>query len=129
MKIFHRIGVTLALLLVASPALATVTVTSPAAGATVTSPVHYVATATTTTCSKGVGSMGIYVDNKLVYTVNGTSLNTELTLAAVTVRVDDAPEAIEVGFAPIVTVGTGFAVTVTVVVAVALPPVPVAVAV
>jgi phospholipase C len=82
MKIFHRIGVTLALLLVASPALATVTVTSPAAGATVTSPVHYVATATTTTCSKGVGSMGIYVDNKLVYTVNGTSLNTELTLAA-----------------------------------------------
>ncbi len=66
----------------ATHAYATVTVTSPTANSTVTSPVHYVATATTTTCSKGVASMGIYVNNKLVYTVKGTSLNTYMTLAA-----------------------------------------------
>ena len=67
---------------VASHAFASVTVTSPAANSTVTSPVQYVATATTSTCSKGVASMGIYVNNKLIYTVKGTSLNTSLTLAA-----------------------------------------------
>lgn len=65
----------------AIPAFATVTVTSPTSGSTVTSPVSYVATATTSTCSKGVGSMGIYVNNKLTYVVNGARMNTTLTLA------------------------------------------------
>jgi phospholipase C len=65
-----------------SPALATVTVTSPIAGSTVTSPVHYVASATASSCSKGVASMGIYVNNKLVYVVNATKLDHLLTLAA-----------------------------------------------
>jgi hypothetical protein len=55
---------------IGSPAFATVTVTSPKSGSTDTSPVSYVATATTT-CSKGVGSMGIYVNNKLTYVVSG----------------------------------------------------------
>jgi len=64
-----------------APAFAAPTVTSPTTGATVTSPVHYVASATTATCSKGVASMGVYVNNKLIYTVNGTKLNTEITLA------------------------------------------------
>ena len=68
------------LLTTAAPAFATVTVTSPASGATVNSPVQYVATATTSTCAKGVASMGIYVNNKLTYVVNGASLNTSLTL-------------------------------------------------
>lgn len=63
-------------------AFATVKVSSPAAGATVTSPVHYVATASSSTCSKGVTSMGVYVDNKLIYTVNGASLNTEIKMAS-----------------------------------------------
>lgn len=63
-------------------AFATVKVSSPAAGATVTSPVHYVATATSSTCSKGVTSMGVYVDNKLIYTVNGAKLNTNIKMAA-----------------------------------------------
>lgn len=63
-------------LMLATSALATVSVSSPSTGATVGSPVHYVATATTSTCSKGVASMGIYVDNQLVYVVNGASLNT-----------------------------------------------------
>ncbi len=61
---------------------ATVTVTTPANGATVTSPVKYVASATTSTCSKGVASMGIYVDNKLVYVVDSTKLDTQIKLAA-----------------------------------------------
>src|ERR1700761_6420449 len=62
-------------------AYATVTVSSPSAGSTVTSPVSYSATATTSTCAKGVASMGIYVNNKLTYTVKGSSLSTSLSLA------------------------------------------------
>ena len=42
---------------------------------------NYVATATTTTCAKGVASMGIYVDNKLVYVVDAATMNTTLSLA------------------------------------------------
>jgi phospholipase C len=71
----------LTLLTWTAPAFAGVSVSSPANGATVTSPVHYVASATTSTCSKGVASMGIYVNNKLVYVVNKTTLNTQLSLA------------------------------------------------
>ena len=68
------------LLALATSALANVAVSSPSNGATVGSPVHYVATATTTTCSKGVASMGIYVNNQLVYVVNGASMNTSWPL-------------------------------------------------
>jgi len=70
------------LLSFAASAFATVTVTSPSPGSTVTSPVHYVASATTSTCSTGVASMGIYVNNKLVYVVNATKMDHLLTLAA-----------------------------------------------
>ena len=52
-------------LMMAASALATVSVSSPSNGATVGSPVAYVATATST-CSSGVASMGIYVDGDLV---------------------------------------------------------------
>jgi hypothetical protein len=54
-----------------------------------------------------------------------------VALVATTVNVDDFPEAIEVGFATMVTVGAGFVieVTVTVAVAEAVPPAPVAAAV
>jgi len=72
------------LLLVAvcsTPALATVTVTSPTSGSTVSSPVHYVATASASTCAQGVASMGVYVNNQLIYTVNAASLNTSITMA------------------------------------------------
>jgi len=58
-----------------------VTVTQPSPGATVTSPVHYVASATTNTCAKGVASMGIYVNNVLKYVVSGAQLNTTIALA------------------------------------------------
>jgi phospholipase C len=73
--------VLIALLALTAPAFATVTVTCPANGATVTSPAHYVASATTTTCSEGVASMGVYVNNKLIYVVDATTLNTNITLS------------------------------------------------
>jgi hypothetical protein len=79
MKIFCCI--TLIFIVLATSALASVTVSSPSNGATVGSPVPYVATATTSTCSKGVASMGIYVDGQLVYVVNGASMNTQWALA------------------------------------------------
>lgn len=62
------------------PGFATVAVTSPTAGSTIPSPVHYVASATTTTCSKGVAAMGIYINNVLIYVVNSTILNTNITM-------------------------------------------------
>jgi phospholipase C len=65
----------------AIPAFATVTVTSPTPGALVPSPVHFVATATATTCAKGVATMGIYVNNVRVYVVKGAVLNTSITMA------------------------------------------------
>jgi hypothetical protein len=63
------------------PAFSTVLVNSPSNGETVSTAVTYSATATTTTCSKGVASMGVYVDYQLIYIVNGTSLNTTLPVA------------------------------------------------
>jgi phospholipase C len=72
----------LALLALVSPAFATVTVTSPTNDSTVTSPVQFVASASTTTCTKGVASMGIYVNNKLTYVVDSTSMNYSLALSA-----------------------------------------------
>jgi hypothetical protein len=68
--------------LFASAAFATVTVSQPSNGLTVGSPVQFVASASTSTCSKGVGSMGIYTaPYQLAYVVNGASLNTKLTLS------------------------------------------------
>jgi hypothetical protein len=73
--------VLLILLAVKAPAFATVTVSSPSSGSTVTSPVNYVASAAASTCSKGVASMGIKVNNKFIYIVHNNQLNTEITLA------------------------------------------------
>ena len=55
----------------------TVTVTSPTSGSTAGSPVHFVASATS---SYKVSSMMIYVDNKAVYTVYSSSLNTYVSM-------------------------------------------------
>ena len=65
-----------------APAFATVVVSSPSNGATVGPSVQYSASATTSTCSRGVASMGVYVDNHLLYVVNGTALNTTITVDA-----------------------------------------------
>jgi hypothetical protein len=62
-------------------AFATVSVSSPSNGATVGSPVSYVASASTSTCPKGVASMGVYVDDVLVKVENGASLNASLPVS------------------------------------------------
>lgn len=55
-------------------------VTTPANNSTVSSPVHYVASASTS-CSKGVSSMGIYTgSNVLAFTSNGSTLDANLNL-------------------------------------------------
>jgi phosphatidylinositol-3-phosphatase len=69
------------LALLAVPAFATVTVSSPTSGTSVGSSVHFIASATTS-CSGGVSSMGIYTaPYVLAYTVAGSSLNKYLTLS------------------------------------------------
>jgi len=62
-------------------AFATVTVISPENNGYVNPLANYTATATTT-CSQGVAAMGVYVNNSLVYVVNGASLNTLVSLPA-----------------------------------------------
>ena len=57
-------------------------VTSPANNSTVSSPTSYLATAVTSSCSKGVAAMGVYVNNQLVTVQNGASLNTQVNLGA-----------------------------------------------
>jgi len=62
-------------------AFAGVSVSAPNSGSTVQSPVHYVASSTST-CSKGVASMGIYTaSGALAYTTQGSTLNTNLNLS------------------------------------------------
>jgi len=76
-KCVYTLATLLALFVVS--AFASVTVTSPTNGSTVGTSVKFVATATTSTCSKGVGSMGIYPEPyQLSYVTNGASLNTSL---------------------------------------------------
>lgn len=69
------------LLMFTAPAFATVAVSSPANEETVGSPALFVATSSTTSCSKGVASMGVYVDNNLKYVENGNRLNTSLSIS------------------------------------------------
>lgn len=64
-----------------SSAFAGISVSSPKNNSTVQSPVNFSATAGSTSCSKGVASMGIYSSpGVLAYVQNGTSLNTNLSL-------------------------------------------------
>jgi hypothetical protein len=64
----------------AIPASATIVVNQPANGQTVSPNVQFVASANTSTCSGGVAAMGVYVDDQLLYVVNGINLNTNLSL-------------------------------------------------
>jgi len=66
----------------ATSAFATVVVNSPSNGDTVGPNVHYAATAQTNTCSKGVASIGVYVDNQLIHFKNGNSLDTTLSISS-----------------------------------------------
>ena len=67
------------LLLTTACLAGTVTVTSPTSGSTTASPVHFVASAAS---GYAVSSMMIYVDNKAVYTVYSSSLNTYVSMGA-----------------------------------------------
>jgi 6-phosphogluconolactonase len=58
-----------------------ITVTSPAAGSTVGSPVNYVASASSPSCSKGISAMRIYTAPGVnAYTVDASSLNANVNL-------------------------------------------------
>ena len=71
----------LCLLVLSTCSFAGVSVSSPTSGSTVASPVHFVASSTTG-CSAGVSSMGIYTaPSVLAYEVSGATLNTYLTLS------------------------------------------------
>jgi hypothetical protein len=68
-------------LMFTAPSFATVKVSMPENGDTVGSPAHFVATAATTNCSRGVASMGVYIDNVLQYVATGNSLNSTVAVA------------------------------------------------
>ena len=56
-----------------------INLTAPANNSFVSSPVSFIATATTT-CANGVSAIGIYIDNQLSYAASGANLNTQLAL-------------------------------------------------
>ncbi len=57
-------------------------VSSPINNSSVSSPVHFAATASTTTCAAGIASMGIYTaPGLLAYVQNGAALDTHLPLS------------------------------------------------
>lgn len=65
------------------PAMAGVTVNSPANGSTVGSSVHFVATAASPACSKGVAAIGVYTSpGVLAFVNNGTKLDTNINLSS-----------------------------------------------
>ena len=70
--------IVIATMTLATAAFAGVTVSSPAAGSTSGSPVHFVASATS---ANPVTAMRIYVDNISQYLTSSSSLNTSLSLA------------------------------------------------
>jgi len=71
----------IAVLAIATPAVAGVSVVAPLNNGNVATSIQYVATATTT-CAKGVSAMGIYTaPYVLAYTVGGAKLNTVLSLS------------------------------------------------
>ncbi len=72
----------------ALPAFAGVTVSSPGSGSTASSPVHFVASGSSSACSKGIASMGIYTAPfVLAYKVGGSKIDTYLNMNAGTYNV------------------------------------------
>jgi hypothetical protein len=72
-----------------SPLFAGVTVNTPANNSTYQGSVPFKASATSSTCDKGVSSIGIYTaPGVLAYVVNGSSLNTSLNLSPGTYNTD-----------------------------------------
>ncbi|HEV7676294.1 MAG TPA: hypothetical protein VGQ12_17310 [Candidatus Angelobacter sp.] len=75
----NAIRLVIATLTLATASFAGVTVSSPAAGSTSGSPVHFVASATS---AKPVTAMRIYVDNVSVYLISASKLDTSVTMSA-----------------------------------------------
>jgi len=73
-------SILLVLLFPTAHLLATVIVNSPSSGSIVSTAVDYDASASTSTCPEGVAAMGVYLDNVLIYTVNGHALKTTLSI-------------------------------------------------
>jgi hypothetical protein len=73
-------SLTLVLLATATAALAQVNIAQPADGAQVSPSTTFVASAQPAGCPNGVATMGIYVDNQLVYVSGGSNLNASITL-------------------------------------------------
>src|SRR6267154_6542377 len=69
----------IATLTLATASFAGVTVSSPGAGSTSGSPVHFVASATS---ANPVTAMRIYVDNISVYLISASKLDTSVTMSA-----------------------------------------------
>lgn len=65
----------------ATAAFAGVTVSSPTAGTTQASPVHFVASATSTSAITG---MRVYVDNVSVYAISASNIDTSIAMTAAT---------------------------------------------
>ena len=69
--------------LISSPcAFAGITVSSPGSGSAVQSPVHFVASASASSCSGGVAAMGVYDNNVLMATQSGSNLDTQVALTS-----------------------------------------------
>ena len=75
----NALRIVIATMTLATAAFAGVTVSSPAAGSTSGSPVHFVASATS---ANPVTAMRIYVDNISVYLVSASKLDTLVTMPA-----------------------------------------------
>ena len=75
----NALRIAIATMTLATAAFAGVTVSSPAAGSTSGSPVHFVASATS---ANPVTAMRIYVDNISVYLVSASKLDTLVTMSA-----------------------------------------------
>jgi 6-phosphogluconolactonase (cycloisomerase 2 family) len=67
--------------ILASATTPVVTITSPGSGASVGSPVNYVASASSPSCSKGISALRIYTATGVnAYTINSNRLNTNINL-------------------------------------------------
>jgi len=75
-----RLSSLMSILAFAMPAFASVAVSSPSNNSTVGPSVKVVASSSTT-CAKGVASVGIYVDNSLQFVTNGNLVNKSISLA------------------------------------------------
>ena len=75
----NAIRLLIATLTLATASFAGVTVSSPTAGSTAGSPVHFVASATS---ANPITAMRIYVDSISVYLISASSLNTSVTVSA-----------------------------------------------